>query len=264
VTDPVLLLTQIQSTSHRTHRSLAIVPIAAGSDPYDLSLPDGGDAFWLDARTIAHVVETGEDGDKKQELFAISVTLIGNAISVGESVPVGSFPVTTAADFLYAHSAGVLVFSAYVHADGDLKAVKDNDDKYDNRGNSALVYDKNFERHWDTWVGPKHKSLFTVRLYKDQGKVVLGKDFINVLQGTALVRGRYTIKGSHHPPICDLRVLPSNLLVEQMISISQAVRSSSLQRTLSSHKQITRNRMYDRFHVSSHFVDSAIDIPRWL
>ena len=164
----------------------------AGSEPYDLPLPDGGDAFWLDERTIALVVETGEDKNKKQELFAIPITLIGNAITVGESTPLGSIPVTTAADFRYAHSAGVLVFSAYVHADGDLKAVKVNDEKYDNRGNSALVYDKTFGRHWDTWVGPKHKSLFTVRLYRHQGKFVLGEDFTNVLQGTDLVCSRYT------------------------------------------------------------------------
>ncbi|KAF8133755.1 Alpha/Beta hydrolase protein [Boletus edulis] len=179
-------ISQYSFDDRKTHKSLAIAPIAAGSDPYDLSLPDGGDAFWLDSRTIAHVVETGEDKEKKQQLFAIPVTFAGNAVSVGESVSVGSFPVTTAADFRYAYSAGVLVFSAYVHADGDLKAVKDNDEKYDNRGNSALVYDKNFERQWDTWVGPKHKSLFTVPLYKDQGKFVLGDDFTNVLKGTDL------------------------------------------------------------------------------
>ncbi|KAG8214564.1 Alpha/Beta hydrolase protein [Butyriboletus roseoflavus] len=170
----------------KTHKSLAIAPIAGGQDPYDLSLPNGGDAFWLDARTIAHFVETEADQEKKQELFAIPVTFSENSISVGESISVGSLPVTTAADFRYAHSVGVLVFSAYVHADGDLKAVKGNDEKYDNRGNSALVYDKNFERQWDTWVGPKHKSLFTVRLHKDQGKFVLGEDFTNVLQGTEL------------------------------------------------------------------------------
>ena len=222
------------SHSHRTHKSLAIVPIAGGLDPYNLSLPDGGDAFWLDARTIAHVVVAGAEKEKKQELFATPVTFSKNSISAGESVSVGSFPVTTAADFRYAHSAGILVFSAYVHADGELKAVKDNDEEYDNRGNTALVYDKDFERQWDTWVGPKHKSLFTVRLSKDQGKFTLAEDFTNVLQGTDLVCSPSTMKRSPHPPICHPRVLPSNHLAEQMILISQTVRSSSLQRTLSS------------------------------
>ncbi|KAH0832030.1 Alpha/Beta hydrolase protein [Lanmaoa asiatica] len=170
----------------KTHKSLAVTPIVAGSDPFNLSLPNGGDAFWLDARTIAHVVETGPDKEKKQELFAIPVVFTGKAISVGDPIPVGSFPVTTAADFRYAQSTGVLVFSAYVYSDGDLNAVKANDEKYNNRGNTALVYDETFERQWDTWVGPKHKSLFTVRLYEDQGKFVLGRDFTNALQGTDL------------------------------------------------------------------------------
>ena len=158
-------------------------------------------------------METGED-NKKQQLFVIPVTLTGNSISVGESILVGSFPVTTAADFRYAHSAGILVFAAYVHADGDLKAVKDNDEKYENRGNSALVYDSTFERQWDTWVGPKHKSLFTVPLYKDQGKFVLGDDFTNALKGTDLVCSLYTMNGCRQSPTYHFRVVLSNLLVE--------------------------------------------------
>ncbi|KAF8842149.1 alpha beta-hydrolase [Paxillus ammoniavirescens] len=171
---------------HKTHKSLTIAPLDGISQAYDLPLPNGGDAFWLDFRTIAHVVETGEDKDKKQEIFAIPVTFDKGTVSTGEPIPVGSFPVTTAADFRYSVSSGVLVFSAYVHADGDLNAVKENDEKYENRGNSALVYDQTFERQWDTWVGPTHKSLFSVRLYADQGKYALGKDFTNALRGTEL------------------------------------------------------------------------------
>ncbi|KIJ17964.1 Merops: S09.UPW [Paxillus involutus ATCC 200175] len=170
----------------KTHKSLTIASLDGISQAHDLPLPNGGDAFWLDFRTIAHVVETGEDKDKKQEIFAIPVTFDKGTISTGEPTSVGSFPVTTAADFRYSASSGVLVFSAYVHADGDLNAVKENDEKYENRGNTALVYDQTFERQWDTWVGPKHKSLFSVRLYADQGKYVLGKEFTNALKGTEL------------------------------------------------------------------------------
>lgn len=264
MTHLVLLLIQTRPNSYRTHTSLAIAPIVTGSDPYDLPLPDGGDAFWLDARTIAHVVETGEDKDKKQQLFAIPVTLIGNTISVGESTPVGSFPVTTAANFRYAHSAGVLVFSAYVYADGDLKAVKENDEKYENRGDSALVYDKTFERHWDTWVLPKHKSLFTVPLHSVRGTFVLGEDFTNVLKGTKLVCNLYIINASYHPPIYHFSHLPSNPLVEQMISISQLLRSSLLQRIPSSHEQFIQKKTCSRFNLSCRSADSAIDIPRSL
>ncbi|KIJ64627.1 hypothetical protein HYDPIDRAFT_112010 [Hydnomerulius pinastri MD-312] len=169
----------------KTHKSLAIVALEAGSQAYDLPLPSGGDAFWLDERTIAHVVETGKDKDKKQELFAIPVTFDKGSVSTGEPVSAGSFPVTTAADFRYSKT-GVLVFSAYVYADGDLQAVKANDEKYENRGNTALVYDQTLERQWDTWVTPKHKSLFSVRLSKKQGKYVLENDFPNALKGTEL------------------------------------------------------------------------------
>ncbi|KAG9315813.1 Alpha/Beta hydrolase protein [Chiua virens] len=172
----------------KSHKSLAITPITAGSTPYELPLPDGGELFWLDDRTIAHVIETGADKEKKQEMFTIPVTFTGSGISVGQSVSIGSLPVTTAADFRYAYDAGRLVFSAYVHADGDLNLVKENDKNYENRGNTALIYDETFERQWDTWVGPKHKSLFTVKLFKHfhHGTFVLGDDFTNVLKGTTL------------------------------------------------------------------------------
>ncbi|KAH7885298.1 Alpha/Beta hydrolase protein [Phlebopus sp. FC_14] len=171
----------------KTHKSLAVVSLEAGSQIYDLPLPNGGDAFWLDSRTVGHVVEIGKDKDKTQQLFAIPVTFDKGSVSTGEPVSVGSFSVTTAADFRYSSSAGVLVFSAYVYEDGDLSAVKENDEKYENRGNTALVYDETYERHWDTWVGPKHKSLFTVPLYKGQDqKYVLGKAFANPLKGTKL------------------------------------------------------------------------------
>ena len=170
---------------NRTHKSLVVVPVEVGSQDFRIPLPNGGDAFWLDPRTIAHVVEAEED--KKQELYALSVTYEKGSITTGEPVLVGSFPVTTAADFRYSAPSSSLVFSAYVYPDGDLAAVKENDEAYENRGNTALVYDQTFERHWDTWVGPKRKSLFTVKLYKEQGKYVLGEDFVNVLKGTNLV-----------------------------------------------------------------------------
>jgi len=170
---------------NRTHKSLAVVPLEVGSQEYRIPLPNGGDAFWLDSRTIALVVEAEED--KKQELHALPVTYEKGFVSTGEPVLVGTFPVTTAADFRYSARAGALVFSAYVYADDDLAAVKENDEAYENRGDTALVYDQTFQRHWDTWVGPKHKSLFTVKLHKGHGKYVLGDNFVNTLKGTGLV-----------------------------------------------------------------------------
>lgn len=203
---------------NRTHKSLAVVPLEVGSQEYRIPLPKGGDAFWLDSRTIALVVEE----NKKQELYALQVTYEKGFVSTGEPILVGSFPVTTTADFRYSARAGVLVFSAHVHADDDLAAVKENDEAYENRGDTALVYDQTFERHWDKWVGPKHKSLFTVKLSKDHGKYVLGDNFVNVLKGTSLV---------WHVScwlyfLTDYRVRQLNPLVKQMISTFQIVRSS--------------------------------------
>ncbi|KAG6332137.1 hypothetical protein ID866_6956 [Astraeus odoratus] len=178
-----LALISISQYSFDDRKALAIVPLQAGLQEYRIPLPKGGDAFWLDSRTIAHVVEA--EG-KKQDIYTLQVTYEEGPISTGEPNLIGSIPVTTAADFRYSSPSGVLVFSAYVRADGDLEAVRANDEAYENRGNTALVYDKTFERQWDTWVGPKHKSLFSVKLYKLQNKYVLGSTFINVLKGTDL------------------------------------------------------------------------------
>lgn len=177
-------ISQYSFDDRKTHKSLAVVPLESGYQKYTFPLPRGGDAFWIDSRTIAHVVEA--EGEKKQDIFAVPVTYEQGSVTIGEPVLVGSLPVTTAADFRYSSSSGVLVFSAYVYADGDLEAVTANDEAYDNRGNTALVYDQTFERQWDTWVGPKHKSLFTVKLQKDHGNYILGNSFTNVLKHTEL------------------------------------------------------------------------------
>jgi len=53
--------------------------------------------------------------------------------------------------------------------------------------------------HWDTWVGPKKPTLFSVRLHKDSDdKWILGNEFINVLKGTEHVRVCYVVKGWFH------------------------------------------------------------------
>ena len=97
-------------------------------------------------------------------------------------VLIGSFPEgVTPANFKYVPSAARLVFSAYVFEDGDLSTVKEQNEAYEKRGNTALVYDETYERHWDTWVGPKRSKLFTVKLAKDpssgekEGKWTIGE-----------------------------------------------------------------------------------------
>ncbi|OAX40936.1 alpha/beta-hydrolase [Rhizopogon vinicolor AM-OR11-026] len=163
----------------KAHKSLSVVALDDGST-YDIPLPDGGDAFWLDSRTIAHVVTK----DDTQSLYTIAIAT--SPLSSDASSLAGTFPITTASAFRYSPTAQRLVFSAYVYPDGLVETVKEQDAAYENRGNSAFVYDETFERQWDTWIGPKNKALVGVSLAKDGEKWVLGKDYVNALRGSGL------------------------------------------------------------------------------
>ncbi|KAG1822832.1 Alpha/Beta hydrolase protein [Suillus subaureus] len=163
----------------KSHKSLSVIALSDGRT-YDIPLPDGGDAFWLDSRTIAHVVTK----DDTQSLYTIPIST--SPLSSDLSSHVGSFPITTASAFRYSSSAQRLVFSAYVYPDGLVETVREQDTAYENRGNSGLVYDEMFERQWDTWVGPKSKALIGVSLAKVGAKWVLGETYVNVLKGTGL------------------------------------------------------------------------------
>ncbi|KAG2147486.1 Alpha/Beta hydrolase protein [Suillus bovinus] len=163
----------------KSHKSLSVIALGDGQT-YDIPLPDGGDAFWLDSRTIAHIVTK----DDTQSLYTIPIST--SPLSSDLSSYVGSFPITTASAFRYSPSAQRLMFSAYVYPDGLVETVKEQDTAYENRGNSGLVYDETFERQWDTWVGPKSKALIGVSLAKVGAKWVLGETYVNVLKGTGL------------------------------------------------------------------------------
>ncbi|EJC98931.1 alpha/beta-hydrolase [Fomitiporia mediterranea MF3/22] len=170
----------------KNNKSIWLAPLESSISPLEIPLANGGDAFWLDDRTIGHVV-AGADG-KGSELFTISVKFETTTSSPNHpatlSAPespalVGSFPAgVSPANFRYVGAAERLVFSAYVYADGKLETVQEQNEAYESRGNTALVYDETFERHWDTWTGPKRSKLFTVRLVKGtDGKWVLGDEF---------------------------------------------------------------------------------------
>jgi len=61
------------------------------------------------------------------------------------------------------------VFSDSVYEDGELKAAKEGDEAWQDRGTTAFVYDETYVRHWDTYRGPKHQSLFSVKLARIVG-----------------------------------------------------------------------------------------------
>lgn len=102
---------------------------------------------------------------------------------------IATIPSKTAANFRYNEDTGNLVFSAYVYPDGNLSTVAEQDKKWEERGNTALVYDGTYERHWDTWSGKKGPQLFSVKLSKSaDGKWLAQDDFKSPLQGTRHVR----------------------------------------------------------------------------
>ncbi|KAF8272175.1 alpha/beta-hydrolase [Lactarius quietus] len=179
----------------KNYKSISIVPFESAAQPVEVPLAHGGEAFWLDERTIGLVVSEGDDDNKVASLFAISVRVTGSSSSLNATadppVLLGQFPTASPSSFRYADKAGLLVFSDNVYEDGDLTKVPENDKLWDERGDTALVYDDAFERHWDTWTGPKKASLFTVRLSKDaEDQWHFGDQFTNVLHGTG-----------HHTPV---------------------------------------------------------------
>jgi hypothetical protein len=176
--------------SDRNHKSLVVTSLLSAIGPVDFPLANGGEAFWLDDRTVGYVVANEET--KTAGIYSISVHLTNETLDLTSDPPasvlLGKFPTASPSNFRYAAKAGVLVFSENVYEDGDLTKVPENDEKWQNRGHTALVYDDTFERHWDTWTVPKRPSLFTVKLYKDADKHWhFGDKFYNVLNGTGHV-----------------------------------------------------------------------------
>ena len=162
--------------------------------PLEIPLTDGGQAFWLTHRVIAHVVANEET--KVQDIYAISVEFeteqSSDKVKISTPDPpvlIGSFPTSTSDNFRYIPGSGVLVFSDYVYEDGELRTVKDRDEDWEGRGNTALVYDETYVRHWDSYCGPKHQSLFSVKLAQRDGIWSLSEEFINLLNGTKHVSG---------------------------------------------------------------------------
>ncbi|KAI0057861.1 alpha/beta-hydrolase [Artomyces pyxidatus] len=173
----------------KNHKSIFIAPLESSVSPVEVPLAKGGETFWLNTHTVGHVV--ADEGGKTSSLYAISVQFTTESLTPEPPVKVGSFPTSSATNFRYAAKAGVLVFSDYVFSDGNLTSVRKNDEEWEKRGNSAFVYDETYERHWDTWGGPKRPSLFTVKVFQDPGRTWhFGEHFINVLDGTG-----------HHSPV---------------------------------------------------------------
>ncbi|KAI0076295.1 hypothetical protein K474DRAFT_1691388 [Panus rudis PR-1116 ss-1] len=178
----------------KNNKSIFLAPIETSIKPLSIPLANGGEAFWIDPRTVGHAVDEGEGKDKVKVLYAISLKVDTNDATIStfpdSPVLIGKLPTATASNFIFNGKSEYLIFSDNVYEDGDITKVKEHDEAWENRGDTAHVYDETFDRHWDTWVGPKKSSLFSVKLIKVGGKYVLGTNYINLLNGTG-----------HHAPI---------------------------------------------------------------
>ena len=156
------------------------------------------------------------DETKVQDVYAISVEFQTESDKAKIATPdppvlIGSFPTSTSDNFRYIPDSGVLVFSDYVYEDGELRAVKEGDAAWEGRGTTALVYDETYVRHWDTYRGPKHASLFSVKLAQKDGIWSLGEEFINLLSGTAHVSRHIQLSDALNSwGVAGSRVLPLN------------------------------------------------------
>ena len=183
--------------SFRNNKAIYIAPVEVTVQPLEIPLTKGGQAFWLAPRVIAHVVPNEET--KVQDIYAISVefeTQSSGGVKIATPDPpvlIGSFPTSTSDNFRYIPESGVLVFSDSVYEDGELRTVKEGDEVWEGRGNTALVYDETYVRHWDTYRGPKHQSLFSVTLAQWNGIWSLGEQFINLLADTKHVSVRQIV-----------------------------------------------------------------------
>lgn len=187
----------------RTEKKLYIVPLDGSKNAQPSliqAVPDaegklegGGEAFWLEDKTIGYIIEDkssaseGTEAETKAAKHGLYAIPIVSSTEVGKPHLVGHFPSAIApANVRYSHKASILVFSAQVYADGDLSTVAKQDEAFEKRGNTAMVYDDTtaYVRHWDTWIGPKGNALFTVSIKKDGKTWKLGDSFGAPLKGT--------------------------------------------------------------------------------
>lgn len=96
----------LTAESCRNHRSVYIAPIESTGKPLHVPLVNGGQAFWLDSRTIAHVVPNEQA--KIQDLYAISVSFETESAVTVSNLPknVSAFPTISSANFLYIAKTG--------------------------------------------------------------------------------------------------------------------------------------------------------------
>ncbi|KAF8333551.1 alpha/beta-hydrolase [Cantharellus anzutake] len=180
----LLPVTQHSLSDGKSKRHIYIVSLDLETTSFRHPFLDEGEAFWLDSRTIGYV-KTSE-ASNQQEIYAVSLQhSTGGSFEPVSPTLVGKLPPgASAANFKYLVTQGTLVFSAYVYDDEDLDTVQDQDDTWKESKVTARAYDSLYVRHWDRYIGPKHSSLFTVRLHKENGVWSLEEKIHAPLKGT--------------------------------------------------------------------------------
>ena len=169
----------------KNNKTLWIASTASAVNPLEVPLARGGDAFWLDAQTIGHIVRPADDAPPQLLARSVKYSTHADDFALQEPYVAGEFPDVDVSNFVPSPDGQWLVFSADVYADRDLATVKEQDDAWKNRGYSALVYEETYVRHWDTYRTPKQASLFSVKLQKsDNGTFSLGDTYNSILKGT--------------------------------------------------------------------------------
>ncbi|KAJ3574733.1 hypothetical protein NP233_g1569 [Leucocoprinus birnbaumii] len=174
----------------KNHKTLVVQPIESSFASAEIPITNGGEFFWLTGTTLAHAVEGKSDN---LEIYAYECRGSYNAATASEEplkissegTLIGSIPSKTATNFRYNPVSRHLVFSDNVYADGNISTIKEQDEAWENRGNSAYVYDDTYVRHWDTWIGPKKAQLFSVLLQLNPDRAwKMGQEFHAPLKGT--------------------------------------------------------------------------------
>ncbi|KZV96420.1 alpha/beta-hydrolase [Exidia glandulosa HHB12029] len=170
------------SFSDKSTRWVHIAAIDGAPRSVDVSVSAPGEIFWLDERTLAQVIPSkNADG---QDLYTLSVQVDGAGLNASFSaIPIGILP-PGARNFVYNPDSGFLVFSAEVYGDLNPKTVKALDEAWEQRGNSAFVYDHTTVREVDAWRTSKRPSIFSTPLAKNADSWQLGEDIIPLLKAS--------------------------------------------------------------------------------
>ncbi|KAK8864630.1 hypothetical protein IAR55_001880 [Kwoniella newhampshirensis] len=143
--------------------------------------------FWLDSATFAYL--------NASSLFSYSINYTTASSSFKQPSEILSFPEGISPTSLnFEIGSGVLGFSGQVWTH-DLSFEKTHawNEKFEKRGDSALVYDELFVRHWDEWRIPGRVwTLGLTKLSKGKDSDVWGlaegkTSFVNILNGTSLI-----------------------------------------------------------------------------